>query len=85
MSYLANRSIYPIVEHHPTSGRLMHGGYSPGMTLRQHYAGLALPEAMKIITTHASAKSPEEQRGLAAHICVQMADALITELEKSKP
>lgn len=80
MSHLADQLAYPSNRKNEYSGNTIHFA---GMTMRQHYAGLALPEAMKIISTHAAAKSPEEQRELVAYICVQMADALIAELEKS--
>lgn len=84
MSYIANRPIHPIVEHHPTSGRLMHGNSSPGMTLRQHYAGLAMQGLLANSRLMEMKKiwHSEGHRGGLATLAVHIADELIKELEK---
>lgn len=74
MSTLADQQVYPTVEPNewsPPSQEL-------GMTLRQYYAGLAMQGILS------SRPNPKEWAEYA-EACVDMADALIAELEKQKP
>lgn len=72
MSKIANTPAFPIQKAQYTDA---YGGH-PGMTLRQHYAGLALQGLV--------ASNGELGYRIAAEQSVQHADALIAELEKEK-
>ncbi|KQW30805.1 hypothetical protein ASE36_00430 [Rhizobium sp. Root274] len=78
MSKIANTPAFPIQNAQYTDA---YGGH-PGMTLRQHYAGLAL---QGILAGRFADTIPHDDingGGDAAFFAKQYADALIAELEK---
>lgn len=71
MNHRAHRNVYPEAQ---PKGWQEGRGDKPGMTLREHYAGLALQGAL--------AAGGKYQINALAQMCVQAADALLEELGK---
>jgi hypothetical protein len=77
-NYLRHRPVHPIVR-----GDRSRLDESPGITLRQHYAGLALQGLLAApdITTR-GARTVDEEYQMIADLAVKFADALLQSLSK---
>lgn len=75
MSTLANQPVYPPMN--------LDSG-DTGLTLRQHYAGLAMQSLLASLD-FAGGEFQDEDIPRAAALALKAADALIIELEKPRP
>jgi hypothetical protein len=66
----------------PQNYELLEG--QEGMTLREHYAGLAMQGLLSSAEIHRRTNDKRMQKEIAAEYAVEYADALIAELEKQE-